>query len=164
MPPRVSVPWVTGTHRMVTHSMTGSLTQAHPMNLLQRCLPCRPTIGVLLPTPAGAQPWLKSIRLSSTMTHGSWFLGLQELTWCLANGFISISTIRMAPWLVTRQGGVVHGFSKQHGINYDKIFSHVVKSATIRTVLIVTISRAWLIHQLDVKNAFLHGHLNEMVY
>ncbi|KAD5508773.1 hypothetical protein E3N88_16476 [Mikania micrantha] len=40
----------------------------------------------------------------------------------------------------------------------------VVKPATIRTVLSLAISRSWPIHQLDVKNAFLHGHLNETVF
>jgi len=43
-------------------------------------------------------------------------------------------------------------------------FSPVVKPATIRTVLSITISQSWTIHQLDVKNAFLHGYLNETVY
>jgi len=40
----------------------------------------------------------------------------------------------------------------------------VVKPATIRAVLSIAASRAWPIHQLDVKNAFLHGHLEETVY
>ncbi|KAI3751228.1 hypothetical protein L2E82_22276 [Cichorium intybus] len=49
------------------------------------------------------------------------------------------------------------------------IFAHkersdVVKPATIRTVLSLALSKSWSIHQLDVKNAFLHGDLDETVY
>jgi len=58
---------------------------------------------------------------------------------------------------------VVRGFSQQHGIDYDT-FSPVVKPAMIRVILSLAASRAWPIHQLDMKNAFLHGHLEETVY
>ncbi|GJW23775.1 ribonuclease H-like domain-containing protein [Tanacetum coccineum] len=59
---------------------------------------------------------------------------------------------------------VANGRSQQQGIDCDETFSLVVKPATIRTVLSLAVSRQWPIHQLDVKNAFLHGHLTETVY
>jgi hypothetical protein len=59
---------------------------------------------------------------------------------------------------------VVHGFSQQHGIDYDETFSPVVKQATIHVVLSIAVSHGRPIHQLDVKNVFLHSHLDETVY
>ncbi|GJZ61679.1 copia protein [Tanacetum coccineum] len=49
-------------------------------------------------------------------------------------------------------------------VDCDDTFSLVVKPAIIRTVLSLAVSKSWPIHQLDVKNAFLHGTLNETVY
>nr|GEU45352.1 hypothetical protein [Tanacetum cinerariifolium] len=59
---------------------------------------------------------------------------------------------------------IANGRSQQQGIDYDETFSPAVTTVTIRTVLSLVISRHWLIHQLVVKNAFLHGHLIETVY
>ena len=55
-------------------------------------------------------------------------------------------------------------FSQRPGVDFDETFSPVVKPATVRTVLSLALSRQWPIHQLDVKNAFLHGTLSETVY
>ncbi|KAJ9566937.1 hypothetical protein OSB04_002903 [Centaurea solstitialis] len=59
---------------------------------------------------------------------------------------------------------VANGKSQRPEIDCDETFSPVVKPATIRSVLSIAVSRKWPIHQLDVKNAFLHGHLHETVY
>lgn len=40
----------------------------------------------------------------------------------------------------------------------------MVKPATVRTVLSLTVSRSWPVHQLDVTNAFMHGTLSELVF
>jgi hypothetical protein len=49
-------------------------------------------------------------------------------------------------------------------VDYDETFNPVVKPATVRTVLSLALSRSWPVHQLDVKNAFIHGTLTETVY
>ncbi|GJQ98519.1 ribonuclease H-like domain-containing protein [Tanacetum coccineum] len=59
---------------------------------------------------------------------------------------------------------VASGSSQQLGVDFDETFSLVIKSATIRTVISLAVSRQWPIHQLDVKNAFLKGDLFETVY
>ncbi|GJY85970.1 ribonuclease H-like domain-containing protein [Tanacetum coccineum] len=59
---------------------------------------------------------------------------------------------------------VVNGSTQLEGVNVDETFSPVVKPGTIRTVLSLAASRHWPIHQLDVKNAYLHGDLSETVY
>ena len=49
-------------------------------------------------------------------------------------------------------------------MDYDETFIPVVKPATVRTVLSLALSLSWPVHQLDVKNAFLHGTLSETIH
>ncbi|BBH03422.1 hypothetical protein Prudu_014293, partial [Prunus dulcis] len=56
---------------------------------------------------------------------------------------------------------VAKGFHQCPGIDYAETFSPVVKPAIIRTVLSLAVSRGCSIRQLDIKNAFLHGFLQE---
>ncbi|KAJ1695606.1 hypothetical protein LUZ63_012304 [Rhynchospora breviuscula] len=59
---------------------------------------------------------------------------------------------------------VAKGYNQEEGIDYDETFSPVIKPTTIRTVLTISLSQRWQIHQLDVNNAFLHGDLKETVF
>jgi hypothetical protein len=59
---------------------------------------------------------------------------------------------------------VLRGFSQRSRVVYDETFSPVIKFANVCAILSFVLSRDWAIHQLDVKNAFLHGTLTETVH
>ena len=51
-----------------------------------------------------------------------------------------------------------------HGIDYDETFAPVAKMATLRTLLVVSVAKRWVLHHMDVKNAFLHGSFEDELY
>uniref|UniRef100_A0A2N9J8U9 Integrase catalytic domain-containing protein n=1 Tax=Fagus sylvatica TaxID=28930 RepID=A0A2N9J8U9_FAGSY len=59
---------------------------------------------------------------------------------------------------------VVKGFNQKQGIDFDEIFSPVVKMSSIRVILGLTASLDLELEQMDVKTAFLHGDLEEEIY
>ena len=59
---------------------------------------------------------------------------------------------------------VVKGFQQKEGIDYNKIFSPVVKMTTIRTVLALVARDNLYLEQMDVKTTFLHGDLEDEIY
>ena len=59
---------------------------------------------------------------------------------------------------------VVKGFGQEEGIDFEEIFSPVVKMSSIRVFLGLAAVQDLEIEQLDVKMTFLHGDLEEEIY
>lgn len=58
---------------------------------------------------------------------------------------------------------VAKGFSQKEGIDYQEIFSPVVKHVSIRYLLSIVVQFDLELEQLDVKTAFLHRTLDEYI-
>lgn len=56
------------------------------------------------------------------------------------------------------------GFNQQEGIDFLETYNPVSKPVSIRLVLTIATIKQWSIRQLDVKNTFLHGHLDTSVF
>jgi len=59
---------------------------------------------------------------------------------------------------------VVKGYAQKERINFNEIFSLVVRLTTIRVVLAMCALFDLYLEQLDVKTAFLHEKLEEEIY
>ncbi|KAL0641511.1 hypothetical protein Bca4012_102648 [Brassica carinata] len=72
----------------------------------------------------------------------------------LANGQIDRKKTRL----------VARGFTQTYGEDYIDTFAPVAKLHTIRIVLSLAVNLEWGLWQMDVKNAFLQGELEDEVY
>nr|GEW16865.1 retrovirus-related Pol polyprotein from transposon TNT 1-94 [Tanacetum cinerariifolium] len=55
-------------------------------------------------------------------------------------------------------------FTQRAWIDYNELFSHVVRHTSIRVILLLASCEDYELEQLDVKTAFLHGNLEETIY
>lgn len=58
----------------------------------------------------------------------------------------------------------VRGFEQEQGVDYDEVFSPVMRHNSLRTLLSIAAANDLEIEQLDVRTAFLEGTLEEDVY
>ncbi|KAJ9542881.1 hypothetical protein OSB04_029387 [Centaurea solstitialis] len=59
---------------------------------------------------------------------------------------------------------VAKGYRQQEGIDYDETFAPVARLEAIRMFLAYAAYKDFTVFQMDVKTAFLYGHLKEEVY
>ena len=59
---------------------------------------------------------------------------------------------------------VAKGYSKTYGVDYFDTFSFVAKMKFVWLFISMAATYNWDLHQLDIKNVFLHDDLQEVVY
>ncbi|GKA05758.1 retrovirus-related pol polyprotein from transposon TNT 1-94, partial [Tanacetum coccineum] len=59
---------------------------------------------------------------------------------------------------------VVRGYRQEEGIDFEESFAPVVRMEAIRIFLAYMTHKSFIVFQMDMKTAFLHGSLKEVVY
>ena len=59
---------------------------------------------------------------------------------------------------------VAKGYSQKEGIDFSKIFSPIIRHTFIRVLLSIVAVQDLELEQMDIKTAFLYGHLEEKIY
>ncbi|GJR96890.1 retrovirus-related pol polyprotein from transposon TNT 1-94 [Tanacetum coccineum] len=59
---------------------------------------------------------------------------------------------------------VVRGYRQEEGIDFEESFAPVARMEAIRIFLAYMTHKSFIVFQMDMKTAFLHGSLKEVVY
>ena len=165
--PVVSLPIEPRPHRIVTRSMNNIYKPKSLFMVTKHPLP--PSLEPTSVTQAFNEPHWRaamSSELTALMRHDTWHL-VPPLKDCNIIGCKWVFRVKRFPdGSIDRFKArlVAKGFNQRPGLDYTQTFNPVVKPVTIRTILFVVVMHGWPLHQLDVNNAFLHGHLTEEVY
>ncbi|GKA76472.1 retrovirus-related pol polyprotein from transposon RE1 [Tanacetum coccineum] len=165
---------VQSTHSMTTRSKAGIFKPKHKADLshVEHNALCAALFASRDPrgfkSAAKHAHWMEAMRkeLAALHNNDTWTLvprpenqNVVGSKWLFRTKFCSDGSIERHKARLVAQG-----FSQIPGLDYSHTFSPVVKATTVRVVLSLAVIYGWKLHQLDVNNAFLHGHLTERVY
>nr|GEU33784.1 retrovirus-related Pol polyprotein from transposon TNT 1-94 [Tanacetum cinerariifolium] len=99
----------------------------------------RPNVWELVPSPDSIKPL--------------------TLTWLFKNKHDEENTV-----IRNKTRLVVRGYRQEEGIDFEKSFAPVARMEAIRIFLAYAAHKGFIVYQMNVKTAFLHGSLKEDVY
>src|SRR6266542_3722702 len=115
-----------------------------------------------------ADYWKEAVRseMDSILANGTWEItnrpyGCKPVgcKWVFKKKLRPDGTIeKYKAWLVAK------GFTQKEGEDFFDTYSPVARLTTIRVLLSLAASHGLLVHQMDVKTAFLNGELDEEIY
>ncbi|KAJ9539166.1 hypothetical protein OSB04_031899 [Centaurea solstitialis] len=102
---------------------------------------------------------IEPTRVSDALQDSDWVTAMQEEL----NQF---EALKNANNIIVRNKArlVAKGYRQQEGIDYDETFAPVARLEAIRMFLAYAAYKDFTVFQMDVKTAFLYGHLKEEVY
>ena len=59
---------------------------------------------------------------------------------------------------------VAKGYTQTPGSDFGETFAPVVHPQAVKIILTITLANSWVLHQLDINNAFLQGKITETVF
>lgn len=159
-----------GTRSCTQHSISNFLGYAHlstPMQALVTQL-SKESVPTTIQEAWQDPKWKKAVmeEMTALEKNGTWQIVTKSkdkksvgCRWVFTIKYKSDGTIeRYKARLVAK------GYSQTHGVDYQETFAPVAKINSIRVLLSLAANHDWPLFQLDVKNAFLNGELEEEVY
>ncbi|KAL6289760.1 hypothetical protein ACE6H2_007270 [Prunus campanulata] len=153
---------------MQTRSKSGITKPRHPFPIALFASPPTPSIPTTYKQATKDPRWLQAMNDELTALHRThtWTLVPPHSAQNLVGSKWVFRIKQHADGSIERYKArlVAKGFNQLEGIDYTETFSPVAKPVTIRILLSIAVQNDWHISQLDVTNAFLHGHLTEEVF
>lgn len=155
---------ITHVHSMVTRSKVGVIKPNPKYAMTVEAIPLEPKI---VKTALKHPGWFKAMQeeIHALKLNNTWQLVPREANSNIVGCKWVYKTKLKADGSLERLKAklIAKGFSQQEGVDYSETFSHVIKLTTVRVILTLATISNWEVRQLDSKNAFLHGDLQESV-
>ncbi|GKB10607.1 retrovirus-related pol polyprotein from transposon TNT 1-94 [Tanacetum coccineum] len=102
----------------------------------------------------------EDIEVQKPFTYGEAIGSLESKQWSLAMNEKMESLYKNNTWELVKPP---KGFTQREGVDFNEVFSLVVKHSSICVLLATVALHDMELQQLDVKTAFLHGELEEQI-